>query len=123
MPMLGLTENDHLSFLEFLKIVQDQTYNEMDIHWKPSWHIMGMPKVKYDFIGRFEHFATDFQKVLDYINGNTGGNISINSVSLYATGASNKALEYYGPEEKRLVEKIYEQDFERFGYGYSLEIV
>ena len=119
---LELTSNEELSFLDFLKIILQQTPDKMDIHWCPQSDLLGYAKIKYDFIGRFENFNEDFQFVIAKILEKEPHKIKdiIAVDQTHQTNANNYLGEYLTKEAQSLIQKIYQKDFENFGYSYEL---
>jgi hypothetical protein len=78
-----------------------------------------MDRIDYDFIGRFEDFSEDFNRVLTKIYS-TSYNDERFRRAPHAVNASSKFRDMIGVKEKALIEKIYEQDFENFNYSRDL---
>ena len=120
---LGFAPDADVSFVEFLRAVENQPLHEMDIHWMPQADILGVLNgYTYDFIGRFEHFDADFARVLARLGAPTDWYQAIENRQQTVTKAKEKLLEYYTSEAVTLVQEIYAEDFARFGYGYSLDL-
>lgn len=110
---LGLPEGG--SFLEFLRRISDQDVDTMNRHWRPQSALIS-PKVKLDFLGRFERFNDDFREVLDRLGVDS---TAIREMRAHQTSAGSR-LDLIGVEEKALIDRIYRDDFERFGYSKEL---
>ena len=87
----------------------------MDIHWAPQSFLLNPNSINYDFIGRFENFSEDAKTVFDMLNLEAPDEL-FNFGKWHSTSASDNFNKYYGPEEKKLVEQIYAEDFLAFGY-------
>ena len=106
---LGLPPD--VGLLDFLRRISEQEVDEMNRHWRPQSALIS-PKVKLDFLGRFERFNEDFVKVLDRLGADSA---AIKERRAHQTAADSR-LDIIGVEEKALIDRIYRNDFERFGY-------
>lgn len=114
----GLFSDKVLSFSEFIEAVLAQPMRYMDWHWRTQYYTTFQNCIKYDFIGKFENFETDFQKVMQDLDINFAQYYQ--TVNAHATQANEKLKEYYTSE---LVEKVYQKfkiDFDHFGYSQAL---
>jgi hypothetical protein len=107
------------SFDEFVDFVYDQPCLDMDVHWAPQSFLMGWPRVRYDFLGRFERLSEDLEslmavKGLRYPAGARRLGVS------HATGADSKLAAYFSERTRQRVVEIYGDDFSHFGYSTSL---
>jgi len=119
-PQLGLPADRIVSFRVFLSAVRDQTDHERNPHWAPQAYLLSPERFRYSFIGRFEFL----QRHLDLVARRLGfPKIPRQRVAPHATSAAEKIDAYYGPKEIALVQDIYQQDFEAFGYGWSPDIL
>ena len=87
----------------------------MNRHWRPQSALVS-PKVNLNLLGKFERFDDDFAKVLDRLDLD---HAPIEEKRAHQTSANNR-LDLIGPEEKALIDRIYHDDFERFGYPKNL---
>jgi hypothetical protein len=110
---LGLPPD--VGLLDFLRRISEQEVDEMNRHWRPQSALIS-PIVKLDFLGRFERFNEDFGEVLDRLRVDGA---AITERRTHQTSA-NTRLDLIGPEEKALIDRIYRDDFERFGYPKAL---
>lgn len=110
---LGLPPD--VSFLDFLRRISEQDVDAMNRHWRPQSALVS-PKVKLDFLGRFEQFNEDFAKVLDRLGIDSK---IVREKREHQTSADSR-LDLIGVEEKALIDRIYHDDFERFGYSKTL---
>ena len=75
--------------------------------------------VPYNFIGSLENFDADLAHILSRIFPDRA--VPIRDHKPHRTGARPRSShEYYGPEELRLVQAIYERDFAELGYDLDL---
>jgi hypothetical protein len=117
---LGIDPLRHVpSFSEFVDILYDQDRAGMDVHWAPQTMLLALNEVRYDFLGRFEHFDASFEELLSKRNLVVPPGVR-RDARAHATHASQLVREYYTPAILRRVQEIYEQDFKRLGYGWSL---
>lgn len=72
----------------------------MDPHWAIQWFHTAQGRIRYDQIGRFEDFLADFQTS--------------------AATRRHKISQYYTPEITDIVCDVYHDDFEGFGYPYTI---
>jgi hypothetical protein len=119
-PQLGLSSDAPPTFLEFLAAVEKQTESERDIHWSSQTYLLRPNRLKYSFIGRFEFFRAQFERVCRHL-----GILEFSDLSetAHATGANEKMLSYFGEREIEKIQMIYGADFSNFGYGWAPNIV
>lgn len=133
-------------FLDFLKSLQHGKLFS-NAHWAPQSSILLIPLERFDFIGRVETLDQDLSLVLDRLSlqsteeciyqqsapqetKNMGAatdsdteseaasvGAKINPVFSNATGAGSKQAFYYEPESIEIVQQLYSNDFEHFGYS------
>jgi chondroitin 4-sulfotransferase 11/chondroitin 4-sulfotransferase 13/dermatan 4-sulfotransferase 1 len=105
------------SFLSWLKNVDDvHTRNE---HWLPQVKLLRVDDVRYNFIGKLESLSVDAPKLLGLI----GCDLEFPSqakVSFAPTNASDKQKAYFTSREYLLVNEMYANDFESFGYSFYI---
>jgi hypothetical protein len=114
--MLGFAPDDRVLFVDFLRRVSGQEIVKMNRHWRPQSALIS-PKVKLDFIGRFEQFEDDFAKLLERLGVEES---AVRHKREHQTSA-NHHLDLIGIEEKALIDRIYEEDFKRFGYPMRVD--
>lgn len=119
---LGFTFEDEISFLDFLEAISRQNPLDMDIHWRPQTYMLPLNFNEFDYIGRFENFATHWNEVLILLQNRVQGEdkrlFTSQDVVFHKTDAKNKINKYYGEKEKRIVQSLYEVDFDVLNYGY-----
>ncbi|PWE32218.1 hypothetical protein DDZ14_10805 [Maritimibacter sp. 55A14] len=109
---LGLPETGEVAFSAFLKAIARQRPGAMNRHWRPQARLLP-PSLPMDFIGKFEHFDGDFGKVLDRLNL-PASNLTV--LRGHATGTGAGGAVSLTSEEISLINRIYREDFLRFGY-------
>jgi hypothetical protein len=108
--IVGLDDRP-LSFAAFLHRLDDG-YLTANIHWAPQTVIVALPPDRLDFVGRVESLDADLAQVLDRIFGPAGHGVVRRVEGVRS--ASGRLAEFYGPAERRLVQKLYAGDFELF---------
>ncbi len=111
---VGLPRGDEVTLLQFLRAIEFMPPPEMNRHWRPQ--SIQVPDVTLDFVGHLETFDSDFAALRQRIGCNAEAAVT----SRRRTGGGNMAQRLIGPEEKAIIDRIYERDFERFGYERSL---
>jgi hypothetical protein len=119
LPELGFAPDEDVSFVDFLRRVAEQEPAAMDIHWAPQHALLSMGRVEYGFLGRFENFQKDLQRVIDHLGLDVPSDL-LTTRTTHVTGAGGRLHDYYDDESRRLVQQIYRKDFERLGYGLDL---
>ncbi|XP_077992231.1 carbohydrate sulfotransferase 8-like [Glandiceps talaboti] len=119
----GNTDNGNVTFVEFIQYLIDPATNpsKMDPHWRPVYLMCNICNMRYDFIGRIEHFKEDAYSFLKLINASdVVKSLNFPSDNFHSTNASEKLYpNYYAkvPHEYLVrLYKRYELDFELFGY-------
>ncbi len=59
--------SEKITFEEFVRVVSLQTEAEMDVHWRPQYHVGRFDLIKFDFVGRTELISIDFAYILERI--------------------------------------------------------
>jgi hypothetical protein len=121
--LLALGRDPHdleqfVSFEEFVRSLARLDPYHMDNHWRPQAQQLFMPRVRYDFVGRFERLDNDLAKVLGRIAGEAPSAVD-RDVS-YKTDAAAGISEYYDERIADLVRSVYAEDFRSFGYPLEL---
>lgn len=101
-------------FLEFCRILQRDGAFPIGLFNSRRWSqcnsmLRWTEHTKLDFIGRVEHFTRDMNKVISDLG------LPAREISHQNPGLGHDRS-VYCPESKRLVEEIYSEDFEAFGY-------
>lgn len=122
LPKLGFEPTAEVSFVEFLRRVAEQAPSEMDIHWAPQHHLLGLDGIEYSFLGRFECFQADLRAVVDHLSIDAPEQL-LSARTTHATDAGSQVLHYFDPESVDLVRHIYRGDFQRLGYGRDPALV
>lgn len=105
-------------FLTFLRDSGSPFRN--DEHWQKQSILLRWPEVKFDYIGRFENLNRDAPVILKEM----GCDIPFPSqrdVRFKPTDATAQLARYFGPRTIRLVDEIFADDFNNFGYPHIPE--
>lgn len=108
---------DEISFVEFLRLIATERPETMDMHWRPQSQIIGADLVPYNFVGTMETFTADFAHVIHTL---FGPDATIEVFAPHRTQASERLRQYYGAEERAIVEDLYRDDFAALGYAADL---
>ena len=98
------------NFREFVMDFENSEYSNY-IHLRPQSEYLTLDgKLGVDFVGRFENLVDDFRKIEK--------KIGYPHKELSRIRSSSKGIEqkFYDNEMKKIVQKVYAEDFERFGY-------
>lgn len=121
LPKLGFEPDERPSFEDFLERVADMSDEERDIHYSLQSELVPLKLAKFTFLGSFERFAEDFQRLKTELFDQTDQRDYADFGKHHETGAGDKLDEYYSARETNLVRKIYLRDFRRLGYSVSLK--
>jgi len=124
LPMLGLPADlPELPFDAFLERVLVMSDYERDIHWATQTFLIHRDYMDYDFIGRFESFATEWPLLLKRLAGPDADADALPRVDHHATGASRHLAEFLGPREAELIREIYSADFRTLLYSEDTRLI
>lgn len=104
-----------LPFAEFVEGVALQPAGQRDTHWMAQSHLLLLPHLRYDFIGRFERL----EQQIVILGSVIGADMTpfLRTQMQDATGADGLVARYCAdPGLLREIEAIYADDFEAFGY-------
>ena len=126
--ILNLKKEEEISFTQFIQAIDSQNPFRMDPHWRPQVHQLFYNLIDYDFIGRFEHFNEDLERVLHRITASSPQSEQttqiINHLTIERkgknTGASSRLRAFYNKDLQKLVNSKYKEDFLRFNYSSEL---
>jgi hypothetical protein len=107
-----------VTFDEFVGVVCDQDIAGMNPHWRVQYHHTCQDTIKYDFVGRFENFASDFALAMSRVSSDYE-HYSV-SRNRHATQANELLESYYTPNLQKKVAAKFDKDFEHFGYSKDL---
>jgi len=101
--------NGRISFEEFLRDHSASWALRSQVDWLTDWN----GKIPMDFIGRFEHLQTDFDHVCEHLG------IQDSLLSHELSSESGSHVDAYNPATRQIVESLYQQDIEVFGYEFG----
>ena len=103
-----------VSFREFVEaIVSEDDPNQMDVHWTPQDHQLGIERFAYSAIGRFERFDEDFRRIKQAI----GFPERLTTAEIRANRTRRLSDDDGLTDDiAALIHARYRGDFERFGY-------
>lgn len=107
------------TFAEFIEMVHRQRPFDMNVHWAPQAFLLGIDKVQYDYIGRFECF----NQSIEHLVARRGLKLPPSAMRhgrAHATNASDLLGRHYTNAALERVREIYHDDFRYLGYGWSL---
>lgn len=105
----------HATFRDFVLALNDTEFRKKVcswMHFKPQYLFVcdENKRVIVDFIGKYENLESDFGIVLNSLG------LASNLPHENKTKERNDFMEYYDSETKKIIEKIYEDDFTLFHY-------
>lgn len=112
-PLAGLDKN--ISFKDFVMFISKTPDDELEDHYKPQYTYFPYDqKTLVDFIGRYENFEKDFNKICRRI----GLKVKLKHLNK----SKNKRFypSYYTNKTKAMVMKRYYKDFKLFNYSFDL---
>lgn len=106
-----------ISFDAFLAAVEAQDVREMDPHWKPQYFAINAHVIRFDEVLRFERLQEDMSTVMAKIYPRVWESIDLTrNWSPSRTCAADAVADLVTPGARRQLAKLYEADFEAFGY-------
>lgn len=109
----GIPYDTEISFRAFLEAISNSDPETENAHWGAQSRNLLSGSLAIDCIGNVEHMEEDVRHILL----RAGADIRVSRGQDHATGAVKKLQHYYGPAERELVIRKYEEDFDRFGYS------
>lgn len=107
-----------IPFPTFIEVIETQTPEEMDPHWRVQSTQTLQELVRYDFIGRFERFDTDLAEVGSLISPEFSQ--YIHAERRQATGT--KRLDLIDDRTADRIRMVFQEDFERFDYPLEVPV-
>jgi len=104
-----------VAFRDFVRFIRDaEEPVRRDGHWNLQTNVLMPQAIEYDFVGRFESFTRDFERVLRQLDVPAEIVATASEVRNPTTQIHHAAA--YDGELADCVYEMYEADFERFGY-------
>lgn len=91
-----------------------------DRHWMSQHRILAYDQpgvIKYDFVGRFEHIAQDYERLMEM-----SGLLLSQLPHQLKTQGPDEYRSLYNDRSNELIAKRYARDIELFGYDFDTEI-
>lgn len=111
-------------FTEFLKFLKYGGIN-LNEHFMPQKDLLFFEIHAFDFIGKLENFEKDFSKLLIKLNIKPSDNLRSliqNRINTKHVTLSENYLEtYYTEKSIQLVQQIFKDDFDSFGYSFEFK--
>ena len=109
---LGIPASE-ITFEQFLDVIDEQPSREQDPHWRRQADHLGWEIIDYAAAIHLEHLDASWDQVADL----TGiPDLHETFYCKNSTGASTKVDEYFTPELRTKVARIYEADYSAFMY-------
>tara|TARA_Y100000592_G_scaffold96629_1_gene165460 strand:- start:1946 stop:2515 length:570 start_codon:yes stop_codon:yes gene_type:complete len=98
------------SFRSFVLDFENSEYSKY-IHLQPQFNYLKKGnEIGVDFLGKYENLDKDFSKIQSILG------YPEQKLKKLRQSSKGKELKFYDPEMKKAVQRIYAEDFERFGY-------
>ncbi len=107
-----------ISFEQFITALENQPVSMMDNHWRHQYYSTYQDSIDYHFIGKLESFDEDFSFIMNKL----GALEYYKQEARHATGSASKLREYYTDDLLNRVYKLYQVDFETFGYTRKVPV-
>ena len=107
------------SFEDFLEVVQNQPDNDRDLHWRTQSRSLFSEDITQDFVAKFEAFDRDLQSILEEITRRNNWKMVppiVREAPHSTQGRARLAENMKTSKAITLVRKIYEEDYDRYGY-------
>jgi hypothetical protein len=101
---------NRISFIDFLRIVDTDCDETLDVHFKPQYLNLMMPFSRPHFIGRLEKL----DEVKDFLAARGVSNMGRKGA---VTNTSGRLHEFYTTEAEEIVARKFADDFRLFGYS------
>jgi hypothetical protein len=105
-------EGKAITFLEFAEFACETAKHRINTHWNLQSDILAMPGISLDFIGKVESFDEDFPPIAERLGLPTKAGVHVNR------SERSDWIDYYTPTLATMVQRAYQEDFDRFGYAY-----
>lgn len=116
---LGADAFPKITFEVFLRWLQTgKSPFTKDEHWALQTTLLRQPGLQFDILGRFENITEDAPRILRAM-GCDRAFPSQHLVNFTPTDAQSKVAQYYTPATYALVDSIFVEDFEKFGYEHK----
>ena len=113
---MGVAEDYEVSYETFLLNLKDQRScsDSWDPHWRPQFSLLRPDEIKYHLIGKLERFDADFENLDKHLGGKLG---AYQRQSPHRTDANSVVERYMTKKNRKIIDEIYQIDFEMFDYN------
>lgn len=112
---IGMSEGD--CFEKYLTLIQQKRH----VQWESQHKFVmdGNNNLLVDFLGRFESFEADVNKILDKLKiGKKLFGLRFKKIPHMRKSLRSHYTDYYNLESKRIIEELYKDDIELFKYSF-----
>ncbi|KAJ8020499.1 Carbohydrate sulfotransferase 11 [Holothuria leucospilota] len=113
-----LETGENVTWTEFVNFLTDPVKNYFNEHWREMYKLCSPCHVNYDFLGHLETLDDDVQYMFQELHLEDKIKYPSSKTS-HPTNSTNTYLEFYSQlttEQIQRLWKIYEKDFDLFGY-------
>ena len=114
----GFAEDDDIPFAAFVDRIASESWYEANPHWRIQTEQLLWGDVRYDFVGRFESFLPELDRLAREWDVDLRGYL-LDRVH-HATHAHRHVGRFYTPALQARVHDLYRADFDAFGYDRAL---
>ena len=111
---LGFSSEDDVTFTAFIEGIASRSWYEADPHWRAQTEQLLWSGIRYDFVGRFEHFLQEIDRLAIECGVDVRGYLL--SRFGHARHADRRLNDFYTEELQARVYEVYQADFDAFGY-------
>lgn len=104
---------DDITFDQFVATIAElDDPRKFDKHWRPQADLMFLPVQEFDFIGRFDRFEDDWDRLTERLDLQIKTDRT--SITWHATAAGSKVDDVVTPDARRKIEAAYARDFDLY---------
>ncbi|HHN73470.1 MAG TPA: hypothetical protein ENK13_05220, partial [Thermopetrobacter sp.] len=119
LPKLGFAPEQDVTLGEFLeRLAACRRLLRLNPHWAPQSFLIRPDRIRYHFIGRFEHLESHLRLLAATLGyEHLLADPDRVAVRPHRTDAGERVREYIGGREAALIQRVYRDDFLTFGYS------
>ena len=114
----GFAHDDDIPFAAFIDRIASESWYAANPHWRIQTEQLLWGDVRYDFVGRFESFLPELDRLAREWDVHLRGYLL--DRRHHATHAHLHVSRFYTAELQARVHDLYRADFDAFGYDYAL---